>query len=79
MIRKCASDCKHPFLFQHSLITNELIVKNPDGSRTKVTTVTLVCRECGHWVAGKPRCSCPYECHKEEGVWVTTEPLVMVS
>jgi len=76
---KCPSDCPHPYLFQHSLITSERIVKAPDGSRERITTVTLICRHCGHWTQGYPSCRCPYKCHQEEGVWVTRTAFDVVS
>jgi rubrerythrin len=78
MMVKCPSDCPHPYLFHHSLITTERIEKRPDGERIQVTTVTLICRECGHWTEGHRACRCPFKCHEEEGVWVTREALIMV-
>jgi hypothetical protein len=78
MIIKCASNCEHPYLFQHSIVTTERIVKAPDGSRINIVTTTLICRECGHWTNSNPGCPCAYRCHEEVGVWLFLEDASVV-
>lgn len=78
MIIKCASDCGHTYLFQHSVITTERRVKAPDGAVINVVTMMLICRECGHWTASNKNCRCPFMCHEESGVWITLEDVIVV-
>ena len=78
MMFKCPSDCEHPYLFQHSIITSDRIEKESDGTRVRVRSVTVICRECGCWTSRK-NCGCRYECHKEDAVEVTRTALDVVS
>lgn len=78
MIIKCPSDCEHPYLFQHSIVTTVRIEKAADGTRTRIVAELLLCRECDHWTDSRPICFCPFKCHEETGMWVTRETLAMV-
>jgi hypothetical protein len=69
MTVKCPSNCECPYFFQHSLITSDAIRRASDGTRQRIRTVTVVCRECGCWI-DRPNCGCPYKCHEEAGTEV---------
>jgi hypothetical protein len=78
MMLKCPSNCRHPYLFQHSVIATEREVKASDGSLYRVTSVYIVCRECGHWIDSNPKCRCPFKCHEEIGGTDVSEPRLIV-
>lgn len=63
---KCPTNCDCPFLFRHSLIISERIIKI-DGIRSREVTTFVICRECSHWIGGGAACGCSYRCHAEPG------------
>lgn len=66
-IIKHPTNCECEYEFPHSLIVNERFAK-VDGEWSRIITTYVVCRECNHWIGGKPdRCRCPFECHSESG------------
>ena len=65
MIVLCPTNCEHPYLFQHSVISN---TRRMEVNKEVITVrmAFIVCRECGCWIDAKD-CGCRFRCHAEPG------------
>jgi hypothetical protein len=58
LVIKCPTNCEHDLPFAHTVITSNRFTRTQ-----RVEYVTIICRDCEHWIARRGQCSCI--CHAD--------------